>query len=50
MLERIARIVVLVVGVLLSNYVAATPGDQILAAIGAGVCIGITVAFIIVEP
>ena len=49
MLERIVRIVVLIVGVLLSNYAAATPGNQLLAAAGAGTCIGITVAFIIAE-
>ena len=49
MTEKIARITILIVGVVLSSYVAATPGDQLVAAALAGACIGTTIVFILME-
>ena len=49
MKKKIARIALLVVGVVLVWHVAATPGDQILFAVIAGACIGWTIGFILLE-
>ena len=46
---KIIRIVILVVGVCLVSYVAATPGDQFVAAIFGGACIGTTAGLILIE-
>ena len=49
MIERIARIIVLIVGVVLISYVSATPGNQIVAAAAGGACIGLTIGFMLIE-
>ena len=49
MKEKIARIVILVMGVCLVHDIAATPGTQMLAALAAGLCIGTTITLILME-